>query len=125
MRLPCGIIQDLFENWFSSQNLETVTTPFDGRSDYGPFLEQGIPSGGLFTGAEHVKTVKEAKLFGGYVGVPYDPCYHRACDGLTNLNLKVMKQNVEAIGVLVHRLAYEEDLASVLLGEKTLTFSRE
>lgn len=122
MRLPCGIIQELFESWFESQGLATVTTPFDGRSDYGPFLEHGIPSGGLFTGAEHVKTEKEAELFGGYVGVPYDPCYHRACDTLTNLNLKVMKQNVEAIGVVVHRLALEKDLGSVLSGEKVLKF---
>lgn len=27
-------------------------TDFDGRSDYGPFVAAGIPSGGLFTGAE-------------------------------------------------------------------------
>ena len=120
MRLPSGIIQDLFEEWFSSRGLSTITVPFDGRSDYGPFLEVGIPSGGLFTGAEQVKTEKEAKLFGGYVGVPYDPCYHRACDTLTNLNMKVMKQNVEAIAVLVHRLAHEKDLKALLAGKKTL-----
>ena len=120
MRLPCGVIQELFERWFSSQGLSTVTVPFDGRSDYGPFLEQGIPSGGLFTGAEHVKSKKEAKLFGGYIGVPYDPCYHRSCDTLSNINFKVMKENVEAIAVLVHRLSFEQDLEGLLAGEKAL-----
>jgi Zn-dependent M28 family amino/carboxypeptidase len=122
MRLPCGIIQELFERWFASQGLSTVTVPFDGRSDYGPFLDYNIPSGGLFTGAEHVKSEEEAELFGGYVGVPYDPCYHRACDTLTNLNLRVLKQNVEAIAVLVHRLSAEKDLEGLLAGEKSFDF---
>jgi Zn-dependent M28 family amino/carboxypeptidase len=31
-------------------------TDFDGRSDYGPFIDVGIPSGGIFTGAEGIKT---------------------------------------------------------------------
>ena len=34
--------------------------PFDGRSDYGPFIAVGIPAGGLFTGAEGVKTAEQA-----------------------------------------------------------------
>lgn len=42
-----------------------------GRSDYGPFLEVNVPSGGLFTGAEAVKTPEEAFLFGGEAGAPY------------------------------------------------------
>lgn len=42
-----------------------------GRSDYGPFLEVNIPAGGLFTGAEVVKTAQEAVLFGGQAGMPY------------------------------------------------------
>ena len=37
-------------------------TDFDGRSDYGPFVEAGIPSGGLFTGAEEIKTPDQAAL---------------------------------------------------------------
>ncbi|MFC5822465.1 hypothetical protein [Nonomuraea insulae] len=52
-------------------------TDFDGRSDYGPFIATGVPSG-LFTGAEGVKTAEEAALFGGTAGQPYDPCYHQA-----------------------------------------------
>lgn len=42
-----------------------------GRSDYGPFLQVNIPAGGLFTGAEVVKTAQEAVLFGGQAGMPY------------------------------------------------------
>ncbi len=57
-----------------------------GRSDYGPFMAQGvnIPVGGLFTGAKGTKTAAEAALFGGTAGAAYDPCYHQACDTYAN-----------------------------------------
>ena len=62
-------------------------TDFDGRSDYGPFIAVGIPSGGLFTGAEGIKTPEEAAIWGGTAGDQYDPCYHLACDTFDNISL--------------------------------------
>ena len=49
-------IEALFLDYFASQGLPTEPTAFDGRSDYGPFIAAGIPAGGLFTGAEEIKT---------------------------------------------------------------------
>ena len=46
----------VFNGYFASQGLATDPTAFDGRSDYGPFIAAGIPAGGLFTGAEGIKT---------------------------------------------------------------------
>ena len=43
-----------------------------------------IPSGGLFTGAEGIKTAAEAATWGGTAGAQYDPCYHLACDTFAN-----------------------------------------
>ena len=43
-------------------------TPFDGRSDYGPFIANGIPAGGIFTGAEGRKTAAQATKWGGTSG---------------------------------------------------------
>ena len=51
-----------------------------------PFINIGIPAGGLFTGAEGVKTAAEAAIYGGTAGVAYDPCYHEACDTIANVN---------------------------------------
>ena len=51
-----GEIEQIFVDWFDSQGLATEPTAFDGRSDYGPFIDRGAPAGGLFTGAEGVKT---------------------------------------------------------------------
>ena len=47
-----GFIEDVFVDYFASQGLFNEPTAFDGRSDYGPFIAEGIPAGGLFTGAE-------------------------------------------------------------------------
>ncbi|KAF1975624.1 transferrin receptor ectodomain, apical domain-containing protein [Bimuria novae-zelandiae CBS 107.79] len=41
-----------------------------------PFLDAGIPSGGLFTGADGIKTEEEEALFGGTASQPYDSNFH-------------------------------------------------
>jgi Zn-dependent M28 family amino/carboxypeptidase len=79
-------IEQVFLNWFASQGLATTPTAFDGRSDYGPFIARGAPAGGLFSGAEVIKTPAQAAVYGGVAGVAYDPCYHQLCDDITNLN---------------------------------------
>ena len=76
-------IEDVFEDFYDSRGLPHQDSEFSGRSDYGPFIEIGIPAGGLFTGAEVEKTADEAALYGGIPGVAYDPCYHEPCDNLT------------------------------------------
>jgi Zn-dependent M28 family amino/carboxypeptidase len=78
-----GRIEDVFTEFFSSQGLASEPTAFDGRSDYEAFINAGIPAGGLFTGAEGVKTAEQAAVYGGVAGAAYDPCYHQACDSLT------------------------------------------
>jgi Zn-dependent M28 family amino/carboxypeptidase len=75
-----GFIEDVFVDYFASQGLFNEPTAFDGRSDYGPFIADGIPAGGLFTGAEQPKTAAQAAQYGGIAGVAFDPCYHAACD---------------------------------------------
>jgi Zn-dependent M28 family amino/carboxypeptidase len=73
-------VEKVFLDYFGSQSLQTAPTAFDGRSDYGPFIAVGIPAGGLFSGAEGLKTPAEVATYGGIAGAQYDPCYHAACD---------------------------------------------
>lgn len=61
-------IEKTFEDYFVEVGLPSEATAFTGRSDYGPFLEVGIPSGGLFTGAEGIKTEAQVALWGGEAG---------------------------------------------------------
>ncbi len=50
------VVEDVSNGYFAGKGLPTEPTAFDGRSDYGPFIDVGIPAGGLFTGAEDIKT---------------------------------------------------------------------
>jgi Iap family predicted aminopeptidase len=60
-----------------------------GNSDHAPFDRVGIPVGGLFTGA----------------GEPNDPCYHRACDDISNVNMEVLVEMSRAAAEAVERLS--------------------
>ncbi len=91
------VVEDVFEAYFAGQGLTTLPTAFDGRSDYGPFIDRGIPAGGLFTGAEDLMTAEEAALFGGNAGVAFDACYHSACDTIANVDPVALDQMSDAV----------------------------
>ncbi len=92
-------IEDFFNGFYSDRGLAFEPTPFDGRSDYGPFIAEGvdIPAGGLFTGAEGIKTLAQRDVYGGIAGQQYDPCYHAACDTFSNNNNEVLDLNADAV----------------------------
>ena len=90
-------IEKTFEAYFTSRGLPFKGTDFTGRSDYGPFIASGVPAGGLFTGAEGIKTAQEAALWGGTAGLAYDPCYHQACDTYANNNDLALAENSDAV----------------------------
>lgn len=92
-----ALVEKVFLDYFKSQNLPVAPTAFDGRSDYFGFINNGIPAGGLFTGAEDLKTPEEAAIFGGTAGAPLDPCYHSACDTIGNVNQAVLEEMADAI----------------------------
>jgi Zn-dependent M28 family amino/carboxypeptidase len=100
-------IEQLFESFYDSRGLTYEDTEFDGRSDYEAFAVAGIPSGGLFTGAEDIKSVEQAARYGGTAGEPFDPCYHQACDDIKNLDLEVLDQNADAIAYATLTLAQQ------------------
>ena len=52
---------------------------------------------GLYTGAGGLKSETHASLFGGAADQPYDPCYHRTCDTIENINRDVLEQNTRAL----------------------------
>lgn len=98
-------IEAIFTDYFAAQGLANAPTAFDGRSDYGPFIAVGIPAGGLFSGAEQLKTEEEVALFGGTAGVPYDVCYHQACDTVDNLSTAALNELGDAAAHSIMTLA--------------------
>ncbi|TDE26704.1 M20/M25/M40 family metallo-hydrolase [Actinomadura sp. 6K520] len=101
-----GAIEKAFTDHFASRGLASDPTPFNGRSDYNAFINVGIPAGGLFTGAEGIKTPEQAQVYGGTAGVAYDPCYHAECDRFDNVNLKGLDQMVDAAAAVTQKFAY-------------------
>lgn len=95
----------LFVDYFQDLGLANEPTAFDGRSDYGPFIENGIPAGGLFTGAEGIKTEEQAGIYGGTAGEAYDACYHLECDTIENVSLQALGEMSDAAAYAVNVLA--------------------
>ncbi|GAA2647340.1 MULTISPECIES: M28 family metallopeptidase [Streptomyces] len=94
-------------DFLDSQKIPHEGTDFSGRSDYGPFIEVGIPSGGTFTGAEGIKTPEQAAKFGGQAGVAYDVNYHGKGDDITNIDQKALDINVDVIADAVGHYAFD------------------
>jgi Zn-dependent M28 family amino/carboxypeptidase len=100
-----GNVETVFTSFLASQGVTGVPTAFDGRSDYGPFIAVGIPAGGLFTGAEGIKTAAEAAAYGGTAGLAYDPCYHQACDTFANVSSAALDLMADAAAHATYELA--------------------
>jgi aminopeptidase Y len=89
-------IEAYFQGFYAARGLEFEATQISFRSDYSAFFDSGIPFGGLFTGAEVIKTPEQAAIYGGTAGDQYDPCYHLACDTFDNISLQVLDLNSDA-----------------------------
>ncbi len=83
-------------------------TQFDGRSDYDGFTLAGIPSGGLFSGAEAKKSAEEAKLWGGEADQPFDPNYHQKGDTIEHIDRDEL--GINGSGVAYATGLYAQDL---------------
>jgi Zn-dependent M28 family amino/carboxypeptidase len=82
--------------FFESRNLSSTTVDPSESTDHYPFQLEGVPTGGLFSGAGANKTEEEAVLFGGTAGVALDPCYHDFCDTINNVNMQVLGELSDA-----------------------------
>ena len=84
---------------------------FAGDSDYVPFIEAGIPTGGAFTGDYEEKTREQARRWGGRAGADFDPCIHEPCDDLDNVNVKALDRYTQAVaGTIAHFAISVSDL---------------
>ncbi len=118
--VPPGSIQieDVFESFYTYKNEPYDDAQFSGRSDYQAFILAGIPAGGLFTGAEVVKTAAQQALWGGTAGLQFDPCYHLACDTFANNSTKALDVNSDAIAFVVLTYAYSTESVNGVKGKK-------
>jgi Zn-dependent M28 family amino/carboxypeptidase len=138
--IPAGseALEDLFEIYFTWQDIPYEDSEFSGRSDYEAFILNGIPASGLFTGAEVPKTEEQEAIWEGVAGEAYDPCYHQACDSLDpthpdrdpavydelaeendlvgNVSLEALGVNADAIAYSMLTLAYSTEAVNGVEG---------
>nr|WP_296773050.1 M28 family peptidase [Rhodococcus sp. (in: high G+C Gram-positive bacteria)] len=97
---PAGsdAIERVFVERLQQEGIAADGTDFDGRSDYGPFIEVGIPAGGVFSGADETKTPAQAEKWGGTAEETFDQNYHTAEDTLANVDREALAKNASAIG---------------------------
>ncbi len=129
--IPAGSaeIEGVFQKFYADRGIPYEDSDFSGRSDYQAFINNGIPAGGLFTGAEDVKTDAQVAMYGGVAGEAADPCYHQACDSRTpvadgadadlyaqletgydlygNVNTYALDVNVDAVATAVLTFAFD------------------
>ncbi|MFB9310295.1 Zn-dependent M28 family amino/carboxypeptidase [Agromyces hippuratus] len=110
-------IEKLFESYFTGAGVPYDDAEFSGRSDYEAFILNGIAAGGLFTGADAIKTVEQQAIWGGEVGEMLDQCYHQACDDLDNVDEYALDVNVDAIAFAVLAYAYSTESVNGVVGK--------
>ncbi|MFC7528555.1 M28 family metallopeptidase [Actinoplanes sp. GCM10030250] len=111
-------IEDLYESYYTWKKQPYDDAEFSGRSDYQAFIEAGIPSGGLFTGAEVVKTEEQQAIWGGVAGESFDQCYHQACDDIGNLDLKALEINSDLIAFAQLTFAFSTESVNGVPGKR-------
>ena len=98
-------IENAFRSYFGGRRLPVEQESLGGGSDHAAFAAAGIPVGGLFTGADSIKSAAGARRFGGSANLPFDACYHKACDSLANVDFRLLGQMADAAAVVAVRLA--------------------
>jgi Zn-dependent M28 family amino/carboxypeptidase len=109
-------IEDLFEAYYTIEGVPYDDTEFSGRSDYQVFILLGIPAGGLFTGAEQLKTDQQVAIWGGLAGEQYDQCYHLACDTIDNVSFEALDTNLGAAAYATYILAASTESVNGVAG---------
>src|SRR6185436_2908647 len=82
-----------------------ASSSIGGASDHASFQRAGIEVGGVFTGASERVGAAEARRFGARAGQPADPCYHRACDTLANVDRSMVGRVADVVEAALRSLA--------------------
>ncbi|KUM77322.1 M28 family metallopeptidase [Streptomyces griseorubiginosus] len=99
-------IEKTFKEYYAGLGVPTeIETEGDGRSDHAPFKNAGVPVGGLFSGADYIKTAAQAAKWGGTSGRAFDRCYHSSCDTTANIDDTALDRNSNAVAYAVWGLS--------------------
>ena len=100
------LVEDLFVEALDEAGLESEPLDLHGASDHAAFADVGVPTGGLYSGSQEIKTDEQADRFGGTAGDPLDECYHQPCDTIENLSRTAIR---------IHAAAFVDVVTALLL----------
>ncbi|HEX5116139.1 MAG TPA: M28 family peptidase [Pseudonocardiaceae bacterium] len=100
-----AVVGDVLGDELTDVGVTAQHVAFDDGSDFVPFIDAGIPTGGVLTGDEQRKTVRQASRWGGRSGQVFDACYHAACDRVDNIDSTALDRYTDAIAAAVVRFA--------------------
>lgn len=83
-------IERTMAGYLNLAGVRPADMPIGGTTDYHPFLQAGVPIGGVTTGASQRKTEVQARLWGGRAGVAFDPNNHTARDTIDNVDARAL-----------------------------------
>ncbi|MBX2799859.1 MAG: M28 family peptidase [Myxococcales bacterium] len=98
-------IEQIYADWFAARGLATAPVSLLLPSDSVWFVLNGVPTGGVFTGASLLKTKAQAATFGGTAAEAYDACYHQSCDTRSNVDEGLYEELARASAHVVETLA--------------------
>ncbi len=86
--VPAGSagIERTLAGYLNLSGVRPADMPLGKSADYSPFLDAGVPIGGMTTGGAQRKTALQARLWGGTAGVAFDREYHLAGDTVDNVS---------------------------------------
>jgi Zn-dependent M28 family amino/carboxypeptidase len=87
-----------------------VDVDVGGASDHYLFNQFGIPTGGVFSGADEIVTPAQAASADAIAGQPADPCYHQACDDGSALDLELARRLTAALADVAVQLSEDPSL---------------
>ena len=76
------------------------------------------PVGGLFTGAEEIKTEEQEAIWGGTAGEQFDQCYHEECDDISNISRRALRINSDLIAFAMLTFAYSTESVNGVPGKR-------
>ncbi|CAG8539552.1 1611_t:CDS:2 [Ambispora gerdemannii] len=108
------VIQTTFQSFFKAIREPYELTDMVAGSDFLPFIEHGIPSGGILTGAGEIKSEEQRHTFRGFANAPFDPCYHRSCDTIENVSEDAISLMSQAALYAIKTFAKEKHIRCFL-----------
>jgi Zn-dependent M28 family amino/carboxypeptidase len=90
-------VADLFADALQAVGAESEPFDLQGASDHAAFDDVGVPTGGLYSGSQEVKTPAQAETYGGTAGAKLDPCYHQPCDTIDNISERALRLHALAL----------------------------